>query len=54
MVGSNLCGVVAAYEQAIVRTMFFKRNLELDIDGNKYIVSNAALLDHYKCKELIT
>ena len=41
------------YEQNILRTMFFKRVEELVIDGHKYIVSNAALFDHFKCKELI-
>ena len=33
--------------------MFFQRKEDLDIDGKKYIVSNAALFDHFKCKELI-
>ena len=33
--------------------MFFKRVEELDIDGKRYFVSNAALFDHFKCKEVI-
>ena len=33
--------------------MFFRRCEEIDIDGKKYIVSNGAQLDHYKCKEVI-
>ena len=33
--------------------MFFQRKEELDIDGKKYVVSNAAYFDHFKCKELI-
>lgn len=33
--------------------MFFKRVEDLDIDGKRYTVSNAALFDHFKCKEVI-
>ena len=52
MVLSN-CAFCPAYEQTIFRTMFFQRKEELDIDGKRYFVSNAALFDHFKCKELI-
>lgn len=41
------------YEQHILRTMFFKREETMTIDGKNYTVSPAAHFDHYKCKEVI-
>jgi len=42
-----------SYEQNILRTMFFRRCEVLEIDGKSYVFSNSAMLDHYKCKEII-
>lgn len=33
--------------------MFFKRTEILEIDGKQYMFGNAAINDHFKCKELI-
>lgn len=39
-----------AYEQRIIRTMFFERCETIRIDGKLYEVSNASNVDHFNCK----
>ena len=33
--------------------MFFLRKEQITIDGKTYDISNAAMFDHFKCKEVI-
>lgn len=51
-------GKAKCYEQIIVRTMFYERlrenQLEITFDGIKYPVSSAANLDHWNCRMFMT
>jgi len=52
---SNICCFIA-YDQIILRTMFFERCSDTGIfivDGIKYDVSNAANIDHFNCKQAV-
>lgn len=40
-----------AYEQRVMRTMFFERCESIKIDGKLYEVSNASNVDHFNCKQ---
>lgn len=46
---------VLAYEQSILRSMFFEKKDEIKICGTTYPISNACQVDSYNCKmHLIT
>jgi hypothetical protein len=40
-----------AYEQSVLRTMFFERAEIIKIDGKDYPISNASNIDHFNCKQ---
>lgn len=42
--------VALAYEQRVIRTMFFERCETIKIDGKPYDISNNSNIDHFNCK----
>jgi hypothetical protein len=50
---SNACNrrFFVAYEQSVLRTMFFERAEIIKIDGKDYPISNASNIDHFNCKQ---